>query len=474
MLRLPLPEKLEQLAANTQIMSQELKQPVSFAFNYEQKIMAAKLLSQPIPKAIILKSRQIGTSTFFCFLDVVIALINPAIKVAIVVDTQTKATELLERCKSFARGLGLNLPVENTRKLQLPNGSEIHAITATGGAEGSESKAGRSQSFQLLHLSELPYWPNQAAYASLLATSSGAPVFIESTAKGTGDLFWKLWITPNDYQKVFFSVEDHQSYQSPADSITAEQWTEAQSLGFTSRTHAAYWFQLLANKGNDLVKHLHDYPIKPEHSFLTFEGRWINRDPLVVNASSINDIQIFQSAEKHHRYIAGVDTSGGVGRDGNSIAVLDRTTRKLVAFWKDNAADIDTVGERLQELSKLFTIDVFVIETNGIGQATNQKAKRLGLPIKELTTTEASRYASLLASKQAIESGLIYGPAELAEECASLHLDSRGRFKGKKDSLMAIGFALVELKDNMHIIPPLVNKEQVYIPPELNQNKNWF
>lgn len=475
MLTFPNSSQLQRLAALTSIVSQTDQRQVAFRFNAEQLDLAKRIGAVAVPRFIVTKSRQIGTSTFFCFLDVAVAILNPGVRIAIVVDTQVKATELLERCRSFIKNLGLTLLIENTRKLKLSNGSEIHALTATGGIDGQESRAGRSQSFQMLHLSELPYWPNQAAYGALLATCPDAPVFIESTAKGTGDLFWRLWNGANDYQKVFFSIERHAAYQAPPETLSDLQWSEAQSLGFTSKPHAAWWYRKLASQGNDLIRHLHDYPVSADHPFLTFEGRWIQTTPAILPYVWQESVKVFAKPERYHRYLCAVDTSGGVGRDGNALVVLDRTTKQLVAFWNDNRADIEDVCAKMLVVQRLYNPDVFVIETNGIGQATYQRAKRLGLPIKELTTTEDTKYAGLLACKKAVESGLISGPEELAEECASLHLDAKGRFKGRKDSCMALGFALMELVDNYHIIPQPSQAETVYDPSRfLNSNKTWY
>ena len=458
-------------------MSQSTKTAVPFVFNPEQRQLAEALLaSDASAGAVILKSRQIGTSTFFCFLDVVVALMNPGIKVAIVVDTQWKAADLLQRCKEFCRNLGLHLSTGNTRRITLPNRSEIHAITATGGAEGTESKVGRSQSYQLLHLSELPYWPNQTAYASLLATSSGAPVWIESTAKTTGDIYHKLWTGSNNYRRIFFSVQDHAEYVADPESISSEDWQAAQELGFTSKPHAAWWYRQLQQAGGNYIQHLHDYPIVPAHAFLAFDGRWIRKIPEIIRHHYVGAIKVFNTTTKHHRYLVGVDTSGGVGRDANAVVVLDRTTKQLVAYWKDSKADIAEVVRILQQINALYSPDVYIIETNGIGQATSQAAKAVGLPVQELTTTAATKYAALLATRQAIESGYVAGCEELVDECLSLRLDGKGRFVGEKDSLMALGMALTQIELAPHIIPKPPDRERVYMPEDFlpKPDANWY
>lgn len=375
-------------------------------------------------------------------------LLNPGISAAIVVDTEAKARELLGRCRDFARQLGLELALDNAKKIVLVNGSSIQALTATSGTHVGESKVARSQSFQVLHLTELCYWPNQGAFSALLATSSGSPVWCETTAKSTGDLFWRLWHQPNDYRKIFFSVEQHAQYRLPADQIDDAKWEEAKSQGFTSRECAAWWYRELDAKGGlkDIISMCHDYPVVPAHSFLTWKGRWCRTNPAILPHTSQNQIKVYELPQPRHSYLAGVDTSGGVGRDGNCVVVLDRTTKKMVGFWKDSQATTAQVAAKLQQIDQIWHPDVFAIETNGIGQATLQEAKALGLPCRSVTTTESTKYQGLLLARNHIDSGLICGPEELAEEASDLYCDEDGKFKGKKDAFMALGFALREIE----------------------------
>jgi hypothetical protein len=475
MIRLPTLQRLRQVARLVNIVGQDEKQSVPFIFNAEQEELAKACLEHS--KVLVVKSRQIGASTFFCFLDSIIALMNPGIKLAIVADTQSKSEELLNRCKQFLESLGISLDVENVRKIRLPNGSEIHALTATGGAAGKESRAGRSLSFQWLHLSELAYWPNQSAYAALLATAGNSPVIIESTAKGTGDLFHRLWLTENEYKKIFFSVESHHSYQADPSLLSDDDWSEAQALGFTSRPHASFWYLQLRNAGGDFVSHLHDYPVIAEHAFSTVEGRWIRTTPEVLEpVETLEDIRIYHQPVQHHKYIASVDTSGGTARDYHVVTVFDRSTRQLVSFWTSNTCTIDSIIPVLQTLDNIYHPDVYLIETNGVGRATYQLAQKAALPIQEIVTTEPLKNLFMLATKKAIESLSLSGPEELALESTEVHINNKGKFSGRKDVCMASGFALHYIENNPYTIPLPRNREHVFHPEDWikSNNRQWF
>lgn len=379
----------------------------------------------------------------------------------------------MERAASFLAQLEVQLEIQNSQRIVLASGSELHALTA-GGSLGPDSRVGRSLSFQVLHATEVPYWTNQAAFQALKASVGDGPIFCETTARGSGDLFWKLWTEPNSYHKVFFELEAHSAYRLEAP-VTDGDWAFCQELGFTRQDSAAWFLKAWRESGTDLVTFLHDYPLKPEHAFMVHEGRWIKKDPIVTGHFTLPDtlIKVFAPWNPEHKYVAGVDTAGDTGKDGSAIAVLDRTTGQLVASWKSNTATIRDVIENLKVLKSTYQDIYFVIEKNGVGLGTVQRAKEEGLDVVMLNSTESTKYSGLEAVRFAIEDGKLLGPTELVDECQSLHTDSHGKFKGKKDLLVSCGFALDELKRNPHVIYVPRDPSRHYREPE-HEPDTWF
>ena len=190
--KFPSIKKLDSLASMCKITDQETGEPTDFILLEEQRRILETVCDRG--EVIFLKGRQIGCSTAICFLDAIYALMYPNVKVAVVADTEVKSHGLLDRCRDFLRSMHVGTTISNRAKIRLYNGSEIYAITANASKGQEQSKAGRSLSFQMLHLSELAFWPDQSAFGALTASAGlSAPIIIESTSSGPGDLLWHLW-----------------------------------------------------------------------------------------------------------------------------------------------------------------------------------------------------------------------------------------------------------------------------------------
>ena len=440
----PSQKKMEKLASLCRVTDQVTGQTTAFkVFEEQAKILEAASKHRNI---LVLKSRQIGCSQICCFLDALFAILNPGAKVAVVADTEQKVHGLLDRVRGVLTDLGVPLRICNRSKIVTEEGSEIHAVTANAAKGQSESKAGRSMSFQMLHLSELAFWPDQGAYGAL-ASSAGlsAPILIESTSSGPGDLMWKLWTEPNDFCKLFFSIEDHSAYRSQS-FLENEEWEELQALGFTRRDSAS-WFNKVRNMRfqGDIVKTFREYPQKPEHAFMSSEGRWINITAPVLEHSMMSGMKIFQRKNNNHEYVIGVDTAGGLGRDSSAIAVIRKDDRSLCASWTDSIATVDELAEQVRSAYLMYGGSV-VVESNGIGLATVQSCREKGLPVMEIKTSQSTQYQGLLAVKNHVEAGILSGPTELAGECDSLHVNRYEKFEGAKDLCMSIGFCYLIYK----------------------------
>ena len=448
----PSANKLKKLATLCQVTDQRTGKLVDFNLLDEQlSIIEEACDSQNV---IFLKGRQIGCSTVICFLDAVFAILHPGSKIAVVADTEQKCHSLVDRVRDFLVGLDVDLLISNRSKIRLSNGSEIHSVTANASKGQEQSKAGRSMSFQMLHLSEIAFWPDQDAFKALTASAGlSAPIIVESTSSGPGDLLWSLWNNQNTFNKVFFPVEDHKTYRMDASLLTAEQRVEGAELGFTDPEAMSWFFRILEDRfSGDLISALREYPQKPEHAFQSAEGRWVRLTPAVLQHETIRGLKVFRQITVGHAYSIGIDTSGGLGKDCSSIAVIDKVDGSLAASYCDNEATIDELTDIVRAAYEMYGPDYVCVETNGIGQATAQSCRDKGIPVREFKTTDASRYTGLLLLKQAVEKNGLAGPEELALECDDLHIDKRERFAGRKDLSMAIGFALDDIKRNPYMM----------------------
>ena len=445
--------KLLALAGLCEVIDQRTGDSVPFDLLEEQREVLRLMCENRT--CIFLKGRQIGCSTVICFLDAIYAIVNPNTKIAVVADTEQKVHGLLDRVRDFIYHLNVGTTISNRAKIRLTNGSEIHALTANASKGQEQSKAGRSMSYQMLHLSELAFWPDQDAFGALTASAGmSAPIIVESTSSGPGDLFWHLWMANNTFNKKFFSVESHRAYRSDPSMVTPEMEERGRDLGFETLEGMAWFFLVLEDRfSGDLIKCLREYPQKPEHAFQSAAGRWIGSTSIVLRHELADkNIKVFQPRQHGSFYSAGVDTAGGIGKDASTIAVIDKISGSLVCTYHDNESTIDELAEKVRKVYELYGPDHICVETNGIGQATSQACRDKGVPVLEIRTTDASRYTALLLTKLAVERCGLAGPEELALECDDLHIDKHERFAGRKDLCMAIGFALDDAKRNPVIV----------------------
>lgn len=475
LLHLP-PEKIEAIARSLKIVHHETGTLEHWPVNAEQSQMWRDLWLYR--QVYVLKVRQIGASTAICLDDVLWVAVNDAaghrVRCGIVVDTDAKSMERLRVCYDFARQLGIACePKWGSGTLTFPNGSEIIAITAGG------KRAGASMTFHRFHFTELPFWrdPN-GSYTSLMqALVLNGRVVIETTMGIDDPTAKDLWIRPNSFFKRFFSYEDHEEYRRPYDPELLDEDTEAflREEGFTDRESMTDWVWRLRNRcAGDLVRCFREYPQRPEHSWRFAEGRWVLATPRVADpvmddvcpytADRVRLNVYRKAAEGSGHYVVGVDTAAGLGQDSSAVVVVDCESAQVMACMKDDRIKIDDlvqVAKYAQELYSRAYRDrqgrwkneepPVIIEDNGMGVGTVQSAQANGIRrLVPWKTTKATRYDGLLYAKRFIESGSVWGPEDLAEECDGLLVDD-GKFVGPKDLMMAMGFCYTYLASNQSL-----------------------
>lgn len=438
------------------------------------------------------KPRQVGLTTAAEFDDLIWCAANDAagnrVRCGLYVDTDKKLSERVE----FAKQVIKELPdifkgcAVNSDRVSFPRGSVYEFGTGSGSAEG------RAGSFQRLHLSELPFWKVQTTYTSLMPTLSlDGQVILETTfdtSAPCGPLAKKLWFDKsNRYHRVFLSVEMHLEYRADPSRIDSEQWSWCQSQGFTNRSAASWWLTVALPDicAGDVSRLLREYPQVPEHMFATSEGRVVPRNPDVIPPSSYLEcggqrVPCWRPlARTSEQLVVAVDTGKGVDRDRSAVVVIDKRDMAICAcfvsatlsafefakvvhdllhrhYWRD-----DVVGQ-WNVMTKGCKPDL-IVEENGIGEAMVLKLRELGSSVITKWTDEESKALGIEMARDGVLDGRLYGPQELLDDCESLHRDDHGNLKGKKDVLMALGFALLAARASPYkVVEQKVNRELVF------------
>lgn len=439
-------------------------------------------LLRSFKRLILGKPRQVYVSTATALYNSVWSALNDRegnmVKTDVVLDTDNKAIEMLDAYESFLDQI--KYPHKRkARRILLRRGSRIDAIPAGG------NRIGASKGVTRIHASELPYWGNNAGaiWAGLHpSVADEGYITAETTFNVTNQLGRELWYgaPDNGLTKAFLRVEDEERYVADPESISDERFEELRREGYTSRPHAAFFDM----KVRELVSEEHafrEYPQTEEHMFRLAKGRFIKTTPAVTRplyTERIGNevISVYQERQPYGEYVIGVDTSEAIGRDASCAVCIDKRSSQIVALFYSADAEQDILGRAavwmqktytihtegfidLLDLSERDTVPPILVEKNGPGIGTYQIITRIGGVVSKWTTDEGKKITGLLAVKQAIEQGLIFGPIELANECESLHRDHNGKFKGAKDLLMSLGFCLLYALDSTGQKPTAVRSE---------------
>lgn len=202
---------------------------VPLRFNSAQRMVHDKLAEQRRAtgrvRAIILKARQEGVSTYTAARFFRAVHLRQGIKGMVIADSLERAGVLFDIYQRYLQNVPEELApmgkaVAQRKRMAFLHDSEISVRPA------SDTEAGRAQTLHLVHASEIAFWGSVGVDASSTWHSVmqavppiGSEVIVESTAKGAGGLFHNLWeqAENNDsgWLAIFLPWWIHEEYSTP-------------------------------------------------------------------------------------------------------------------------------------------------------------------------------------------------------------------------------------------------------------------
>lgn len=339
---------------------------------YAHEKLQAQLRDIGKVRALVLKGRQQGLSTYIqgrLFHKVITRLGTKAYILTHEAEATKNLFEMTQRYyDKLPRGLAPYADKSNSRELQFRKFDSGYAV-GTAGNKG----AGRSQTIQLFHGSEVAFWPNAEEHAKgvlqAISNEPGTEIILESTANGIGNYFHNMWKAAEsgngEYQAIFIPWYWQAEYTAPdANFMPTDEESFLLNIygsqGLTNR-HLAWRRLKIAEFSNDydigLESFKQEYPFSATEAFLNPIANVFINSKYVVKARK-------QRIESDSRLVIGVDVAIG---DTDRTAIIRRKGRvayHLETFRNMNTMEIAGYIKRVIEQEKPHRV---YIDCIGIG-----------------------------------------------------------------------------------------------------------
>ena len=344
-------------------------------------------------RAVILKGRQQGCSTFVQARYFHKTITNRGMKTYILTHEGAATKNLFDMTKRYYEylpdGLCPKANRDSVKELRFDSLDSGYAI-GTAGAKGT----GRSQTIQLLHGSEVAFWPNAAEHAQGLmqavSDQSGTEIILESTANGIGNFFHSIWQSAeqgkSDFQAIFvpwyWQPEYRAFYTQKPEEIRLnddEQLLyESYASNGMSREHIYWRRHKIGQFSNDYDIGLRlfnqEYPCCAKDSFLN------PVDDTFISSSHVLKARKAKIESGAQTLIIGVDPAIG---ENDRCALIRRKGR--VAFGMEvfrNTNTMELAGKLKTIIEKEKPHRVF-IDSIGIGAGVVDRLLEMGLSCVE-------------------------------------------------------------------------------------------
>lgn len=474
---------------------------VPFVFNDAQKIVNKKINKQLEEtgrvRAIVLKGRQMGLSTFATARVFWKSYFNAYNKSVVMAHDSATSDALF----TMSRNTISNMPEEFRPVFKKSNAKEIlfdHNDSGYRLYTAGSPEAGRGTTPTIAHLSEVAFWTHDekilAGLFQGISEADGTEVILESTANGVGNEFHRLWKGAvngeNDYLPIFvpwFLMPEYRRTVLEPEAFS-ETLTEDEvkiQEQYDLDLEQIYWRRLKIAEGG-LSKFRQEYPLSPEEAFQTSGANVFNVEKLQSLVPSAvlkrqifshdscsfedfneGDLEIFKYPKFDENFVIGADCALGVGQDSSACVVMD-SHNEVVALYRNNRIDPTQYGDLLFYLGRYYNNALLAVESNSLGIATLNRLKQMNyvnlyhqtkvanVSNEEGTrlgwrTTQATKPMIIAHLKNAIENDDVnLASPRIIQECMDYVADANGRTNAiigsHDDTVIATAIALEVLR----------------------------
>jgi len=228
------------------------------------------------PRIVVLKSRQVGVSTYAQGRIFHRCHLNPNRSGLVLAHKDDSARSLFRMSHRFYA----HLPKAIRWKKRAQNRREIHFDTNDSRMQVEVEGEARGYTAQYVHLSEMAFYKTpEETLTSVLNTvpsQTDSLVVIESTPNGIGNLFHDLWVNAkvgkNDFQPVFIAWFDDPTCRMRTrltpDDLTAEELAMVAAHGLDLQQVEWMRYTIANNCYGDMDKFRQEYPFDDRSCFM--------------------------------------------------------------------------------------------------------------------------------------------------------------------------------------------------------------
>lgn len=337
-------------------------------------------------RAIVLKGRQMGASTYIEARFYWRLWGGKGLRAFILTHEQAATDNLFAMTKRYHDNVPevLRHPTQaaNAKELAFA-GRDCSYTVATAGTK----EVGRSATMQLLHGSEVAFWPNaedhMAGLEQALAEVDGTERILESTANGIGNSFQRRYAAAQRGSSdlpVFMPWYWSDDYRMEP----PEGWVPPKAWDDYGERNGLDWFQLYwaFNKNRDMAsatgqsedkpcwKFMQEYPSNAEEAFQTAGNSFIPSDRIAAARAPERPILGVGPL------IIGVDPARG---GGDKTGIMSRQGRKMGHIACDilDLDDTMQVAARVAQIIRLHKPHAVNIDVGGLGAGVYDRLREM-------------------------------------------------------------------------------------------------
>lgn len=339
-------------------------------------------------RVVILKARQMGFSTAATGYYYHKTITTPGINTALIGYNSELVTELLDKVKTFYR----TTPVKMRPRIQYNSKFEISfpAIDSKIIVLPSTENVGRGYTLHNVLCTELSAWDKAEEKMSTLEASVpiNGQIIIESTPRGQGNLYHRMWMSDNDYVKKEYGW--WWNYTEEEIKIIERR------MNNPSKFAQEYGLEFLAS-GRSVFD---ASSVRKQRKNQLLVGEMSkNSDGVDEFVRVVDDLRMYRQPQSSHFYCVGADIAEGVEGGDYSVAVIwDRMTGEEVAFYRGHI-EPDKFAEKLNMWGRKFNNALMVVEINNHGLTTVTCLKKLFYPSMYFRPAHFEKIASPWSEK---------------------------------------------------------------------------